>query len=96
MEVKILKNKTEMSKAAAAYVATIIAGAILCGCLVNAVMAAAPAAMETACCAHRDLGPVHWISAAFLAAMMGYNLLRPVGMGHVKPCSCADGDDDDS
>ncbi len=71
-------------KAAAAYVATILAGAILCGCLVNAVMAAAPSAAQSACCAAHALGPVHWLSAAFLAAMMAYNLIRPVGMGHAK------------
>ena len=70
-------------KAAAAYVATILAGAILCGCLVNAVMDA-PSAAQSACCAARALGPVHRLSAAFLAAMMAYNLLRPVGMSHAK------------
>jgi hypothetical protein len=87
-------------KAAAAYVATIIAGAILCGCLVNLVMAA-PEAVQAACCASHGLGPVHWISAAFLAVMMVWNLVRPVGMAPAKraaePCSCnscADGQDD--
>ena len=78
-------------KAAAAYVATILAGAILCGCLLNLVMAA-PEAKEAVCCASHGLGPVHWIAAAFLAAMMAYNLFRPVGMPSAKraapSCNC--------
>ena len=70
-------------KAAAAYVATIIAGAILCGCAVNFFIDASGAA-EAACCAHHGLTAVHWACAVFLAVMMGYNLLRPVKMAHVK------------
>ena len=37
-----------------------------------------------------SLSAVHWASAAFLAAMIAYNLVRPVGMGHSK-CSCRAG-----
>ena len=33
-----------------------------------------------------SLSAVHWASAAFLAAMIAYNLVRPVSMGHHK-CS---------
>ena len=53
---------------AVAHVATIIAGAILCGCAVNFFIDASGAA-ETACCAHNNLTAVHWTCAAFLAAM---------------------------
>ena len=74
-------------KAAAAYVATIIAGAILCGCAVNFFIDASGAA-ETACCASHGLTTLHWISAAFLAAMMAYNLIRPVKMAHAKHAPC--------
>ena len=70
-------------KAAAAYVMTIIAGAILCGCAVNFFIDASGAA-EAACCANHGLTAVHWACAVFLALMMGYNLLRPVKMAHVK------------
>ena len=70
-------------KATAAYVATIIVGAILCGCAVN-LFAGAPGAAEAACCASHGLTALHWISAAFLAAMMAYNLIRPMKMSHAK------------
>ena len=66
-------------KAAAAYVATIIAGAILCGCAVN-FFTDATGAVETARCASHGLTAIHWICAAFLAVMMAYNFIRPVGM----------------
>lgn len=66
-------------KAAAAYVATIIAGAILCGCVVNFIIDAS-SAVEAACCASHGLTALHWTCAAFLAVMMVYNLIRPVGM----------------
>ena len=69
-------------KATAAYVATIIAGAILCGCAVN-FFTDATTATETARCASHGL--VHWTCAAFLAVMMAYNLIRPVKMAHAKP-----------
>ena len=71
-------------KAAAAYVATIIAGAILCGCAVN-FFTDATAATETARCASHGLTAVHWTCAVFLAVMMAYNLIRPVKMAHAKP-----------
>ena len=71
-------------KAAAAYVATIIAGAILCGCVVN-FFTDVSAATETARCASHGLTAVHWACAAFLAVMMVYNLIRPVKMAHAKP-----------
>ena len=71
-------------KAAAAYVATIIAGAILCGCAVNFFIDASSAA-EAACCASHGLTALHWTCAAFLAVMMAYNLVRPVKMAHAKP-----------
>ena len=70
-------------KAAAAYVATIIAGAILCGCAVN-FFTDATGVTETARCAAHGLTAAHWTCAAFLAVMMAYNLLRPVKMGHNK------------
>ena len=71
-------------KAAAAYVATIVAGALLCGCAVNFFVDASGAA-EAACCASDGLTALHWTCAAFLAAMMVYNLVRPVRMAHAKP-----------
>ena len=70
--------------AAAAYVATIIAGAILCGCAVN-LFADAPGVAGAACCSSHGLTPLHWISAAFLAVMMVYNFVRPVGMPSHRP-----------
>ena len=70
-------------KAASAYVATIVAGAILCGCAVNMFMDAS-GAKEVACCASHGLTVVHWASAAFLAVMMAYNLIVPVKMSHAK------------
>ena len=73
-------------KAAAAYVATIIAGAILCGCAVN-FFTDTTAATETARCASHGLTAVHWTCAAFLAVMMAYNLVRPVKMAHAKPAA---------
>ena len=76
-------------KAAAAYVAVIVIGAILCGIAINLVPNALPATSVTAAAGH-SLSAVHWASAAFLAAMIAYNLVRPVGMGHSK-CSCRAG-----
>ena len=70
-------------KATAAYVATIIAGAILCGCAVN-FFTDASAAKEAARCASHGLTAVHWTCAAFLAVMMAYNLVRPVKMAHAR------------
>ena len=29
-----------------------------------------------------------WLVAGFLAAMMAYNLVRPVRMGHANTCKC--------
>ena len=72
-------------KAAAAYVAVIVIGAILCGIAINFVPNALPATSAIAAAGH-SLSAVHWASAAFLAAMIAYNLVRPVGMGHSK-CS---------
>ena len=71
-------------KATAAYVATIIVGAILCGCAVN-FFTDATAATEAARCAAHGLTAVHWTCATFLAVMMAYNLIRPVKMAHAKP-----------
>ncbi len=68
-------------KATAAYVATIVVGAILCGCAVNLFEGAAGGIGAAASAAH-GLNALHWASAAFLAAMMVYNLVRPVEMGH--------------
>ena len=73
-------------KATAAYVATIIAGAILCGCAVNLFIDAS-SAVEAACCASHGLTAIHWTCAIFLAVMMVYNLIRPVGMAHAKPAA---------
>ena len=73
-------------KATAAYVATIIAGAIMCGCVVNLFIDAS-SAVEAACCASHGLTAIHWTCAAFLAVMMVYNLIRPVGMAHAKPAA---------
>ena len=72
-------------KAAAAYVAVIVIGAILCGIAINFVPDALPATSAIAAAGH-SLSAVHWASAAFLAAMIAYNLVRPVSMGHHK-CS---------
>ena len=71
-------------KATAAYVATTIVGAILCGCAVN-FFTDATAATEAARCAAHGLTALHWTCAAFLAVMMAYNLIRPVKMAHAKP-----------
>ena len=68
-------------KAAAVYVAVIMAGAILCGVAINLIPNALPASAAAAS-AHHALGAVHWASAIFLAVMIAYNLVRPVGMGH--------------
>ena len=73
-------------KATAAYIATIIAGAILCGCAVNLFIDAS-SAVEAACCASHGLTAIHWTCAAFLAVMMVYNLIRPVKMAHAKPAA---------
>ena len=70
-------------KATVAYVATIVVGAILCGVVINLVPNAASASILAASTEHA-LSSVHWASAAFLAAMMAYNLVRPVKMGHAR------------
>ena len=70
-------------KAAAAYVAVIVIGAILCGIAINLVPNALPATSVTAAAGH-SLSAVHWASAAFLAAMIACNLVRPVGWGTVN------------
>ena len=72
-------------KAAVAYLVTILVGAILCGVVINLIPNAASASALAASTRHA-LSPVHWVSAVFLAAMMAYNLVRPVAMGHHK-CS---------
>ena len=72
-------------KAAVAYLVTILVGAILCGIVINLIPNAASASALAASTRHA-LSPVHWASAVFLAAMMAYNLIRPVTMGHHK-CS---------
>ena len=71
-------------KAAAAYVGVIMIGAILCGIAINLVTNALPASAPIAAAGH-SLSIVHWTCAAFLAVMMAYNLVRPLGMGHRKP-----------
>ena len=73
-------------KAAAAYVAVIMAGAILCGIAINFIPDALPATSAIASAGH-SLSVVHWASAAFLAIMIVYNLVRPVSMGHHKCAS---------
>ena len=73
-------------KAAAAYVAVIMAGAILCGIAINFIPDALPATSAIASAGH-SLSAVHWASAAFLAIMIVYNLVRPVSMGHHKCAS---------
>ena len=70
-------------KAAAAYVTVIIVGAILCGIAINLIPNALPASAAAASSRHA-LGVVHWASAAFLAVMMAYNLVRPLQMGHKR------------
>ena len=64
---------------------TTVSGAILCGVVINLIPNAASASALAASTRHA-LSPVHWASAVFLAAMMVYNLVRPVAMGHHK-CS---------
>ena len=71
--------------AAAAYVAVIVVGAILCGIAVNLVPNALPASSAAAATGHA-LSAVHWAAALFLAAMMVYNLVHPVQMGHAHSC----------
>ena len=61
------------------------AGAILCGIAINLIPNALLASDAIASAGH-SLSVVHWASAVFLAAMIVYNLVRPVGMGHSK-CS---------
>ena len=70
-------------KAAAAYVAVIVVGAILCGIAIN-LLPNALSAISAIASADHSLSVVHWASAAFLAAMIVYNLVRPVAMGHGK------------
>lgn len=67
-------------KAAAAYLAVILAGAVLCGIAVNLVPNALPPSVAAAHAGHA-LSPLHWASALFLAAMMVFNLVRPLKMG---------------
>ena len=57
---------------------------ILCGVVINLIPNAASASMLAASAKHA-LSPVHWMTAVFLAAMMAYNIVRPVAMGHRKP-----------
>ena len=61
-------------KAAAAYVAVIVIGAILCGIAINFVPNALPATSAIAAAGH-SLSAVHWASAAFLAAMIAYRIV---------------------
>ena len=68
-------------KAAAAYVVVIVVGAILCGIAINLVPNVLPTSVAVASAGHA-LSAVHWASALFLAAMMIYNLARPLEMGH--------------
>jgi uncharacterized membrane protein YraQ (UPF0718 family) len=74
-------------KAAAAYVAVIVAGAILCGAAINLVPNALPASVAAASSCHA-LSAVHWASALFLAAMIAFNMVRPVQMGSKHSCKC--------
>ena len=67
-------------RAAVAYLVTIIVGAILCGIVINLIPNAASDLMLAASAGH-VLSLVHWASAVFLAAMMAYNIVRPVRMG---------------
>lgn len=80
-------------KATAAYIAVIMAGAILCGVIVNLIPDAVPATLANI--ALKEHGPslLQQLSAAFLAVMMIYNLINPVKMGAAKPkpekkCCC--------
>ena len=68
-------------KATVAYVAVIVFGAILCGMAINLVPNALPASVAAASADHA-LSVVHWGSALFLAAMIVFNLIRPLQMGH--------------
>ncbi|MBR4523089.1 MAG: permease [Kiritimatiellae bacterium] len=68
-------------KAVIAYLLTILVGAILCGVVINLVPGAASATTLAASAGH-SLSFFHWVSAAFLAVMMVYNLARPLNMGH--------------
>ena len=61
-------------KAAAAYVAVIIFGAILCGVAINLVPGVSPMTAASASCSSPSV--FHWISALFLAVMLVYNLVR--------------------
>ena len=81
----ISKDVRVERKATAAYVAVIVSGAVLCGSAINLLPDALPASSAIAASGH-SLSVVHWASAAFLAIMMAYNMVRPVAMGHRK-CS---------
>ena len=70
-----------------AYVAVIVAGAILCGAAINLVPNALPASVAAASSCHA-LSAVHWVSALFLAAMIAFNMVRPVQMGSRHSCKC--------
>ena len=52
--------------------------------LAAAITGIAGGAVETARCASHGLTAIHWTCAAFLAAMMAYNLIRPVTMAPAK------------
>ena len=68
-------------KATAAYVATIIVGALLCGVAINLLPDGLVNSAVTATAGKHGLTPLHWTTAAFLAVMMLYNLVRPIRMG---------------
>ena len=74
-------------KAAASYVAVTIIGAILCGIAINFVPNSVSATVAVAATGHA-LSAVHWASALFLAAMMIFNFVHPVQMGHQHKCAC--------
>ena len=76
----ISKDVRVERKATAAYVAVIVIGAILCGIAINLVPDSLPATSAISSAGH-SLSAVHWASAAFLAVMVAYNLVRPVNMG---------------
>ena len=74
-------------KAAVAYVAVIVAGAILSGVAINLIPNSISATAAAASSGH-SLSYVHWASAAFLAVMMAYNLARPLQMRQRHGCAC--------
>lgn len=71
-------------RATIAYVAVIAVGAILFGVAINLIPDPIPSGLVGSCCGHHRLSALQQLTAVFLAVMMVYNLIRPIGMGSKK------------